>query len=128
MTPEKPETIDAYIAGFPRDVQKILQQVRDTILEIVPEAEETISYGIPAFNLNKTYLVYFAGFKNHIGFYPTPVGMEAFKKDLAGYKTGRGSVQFPLDKPMPLALIRKIVRYRLKENIEKAGNKPKTKK
>ncbi len=122
MPPQKPETIDDYIAGFPEDVQKILQQVRSAIREIAPAAVETISYGIPTFNLNDTYLVYFAGFKNHISIYPAPVGVEAFKKDFEGYKTGRGTVQFPIGKPMPLALIRKITRYRLKENARKAEN------
>ena len=122
MTRQKPETIDDYIAGFPDDVQKILQQVRSTIRKIAPAAVETISYGIPTFNLNNTYLVYFAGFKNHISIYPAPVGVEAFKKDFESYKTGRGTVQFPIGKPMPLALIRKITRYRLKENARKAEN------
>src|SRR5688500_16716772 len=113
------QNIDEYIAGFPENTQKILQQVRATIKKAAPDAEEKISYGIPTFTLNNTYLVYFAGYKNHIGFYPTPTGGETFKKELSIYKTGKGSVQFPLNKPMPLDLITKIVKYRVKENLQK---------
>lgn len=119
------KTIDEYIGGFPAEVRKVMQQLRATIRKEAPEATETISYAIPAFNLNGSYLVYFAGFKNHIGFYPAPTGMEAFKKDFAKYKTGKGSVQFPLDEPLPLALIRKIVKFRMNENREKAAKKTK---
>jgi uncharacterized protein YdhG (YjbR/CyaY superfamily) len=118
-------TIDEYIAGFPPTIQAILQQVRATIKNTAPEATEAISYGMPAFNLYNSYLVYFAAFKSHIGFYPTPVGMEAFKEDLKPYKTGKGSVQFPLDQPMPLDLITKIVEYRILDNQEKAAKKKK---
>jgi uncharacterized protein YdhG (YjbR/CyaY superfamily) len=117
---DKPTSIDAYIAGFPKGTQEILELVRATIRQAAPEAEEKISYAIPTFTLNKEYLVYFAAFKNHIGFYPTPVGMEEFKKDLSPYKQGKGSVQFPLDQPMPLDLITKIVKYRIHKNSEKA--------
>ena len=119
MITVKARTIDEYIAGFPPDIQKVLQEVRATIKQAAPEAEETISYAIPTFTLNKKYLVYFAGYKNHIGLYATPTGNEAFKKELSLYKTGKGSIQFPLDKPMPLELITKIVRFRVKENLEK---------
>src|SRR5687767_4622557 len=101
MTVQKAKNIDDYISGFPEDTQKALEQVRATIRKAAPEAEETISYAIPTFTINKKYLVYFAGFKSHIGFYPAPVGMEAFKKELSHYKQGKGSVQFPLDEPMP---------------------------
>ena len=95
----KPTGTNEYIAGFPKETQKRLEEVRATIKKAAPAAEETISYGIPAFKLHNLYLIYFAGFKNHIGVYPTPVNNEIFKKELSGYKTGKGSVQFPLDKP-----------------------------
>ncbi|MGO4291708.1 iron chaperone [Chitinophaga sp. RAB17] len=117
-------TIDEYIAGFPPDIQEILEQVRATVKKSAPKAEETISYGMPAFKQNG-HLVYFAAFKNHIGFYPIPSGMEQFKAELAGYKTGKGSVQFPLDEPMPLTLIGKIVKFRVKENEKKSAAKKK---
>lgn len=119
MATTKPKNIDEYIAGFPKEIQKILEQIRATIKEAAPDAEETISYAIPTFKLNKINLVHFAAFKNHIGFYPTPAGHEAFKKQLSVYKTGKGSVQFPLEKPMPLKLITKIAKFRVKENLEK---------
>lgn len=108
-------TIDAYIAGFPKDVQDILQQVRATIQQSAPDAGEKISYGIPTFTLHGKNLVHFAAFKHHIGFYATPTGQEAFRKALSVYKTGKGSVQFPLDQPMPLGLITRIVQFRVKE-------------
>lgn len=115
--------MDEYIAGFPKEVQAILEQVRATIKQVAPDAEEAISYGIPTFRLHKTYLVYFAGFKNHVGFYPTPTGGEAFKEELSGYKTGKGSVQFPLDKPMPLDLIARITQFRMEQILEKTAKK-----
>ncbi|HEX6180683.1 MAG TPA: DUF1801 domain-containing protein [Chitinophagaceae bacterium] len=123
----KPATIDDYIAGFPKDVQKALQQVRETIQKAAPKAEETISYAMPAFKQNGN-LVYFAAWKEHIGFYATPTGNSAFKTDLAGYKTSKGAIQFPLDKPMPVQLITKLVKFRVKENEEKAALKKKAKK
>ncbi|MDF2192372.1 DUF1801 domain-containing protein [Paraflavitalea sp. CAU 1676] len=110
--------IDTYIASFPKEVQAALQSLRRTVREIAPGAEEAIRYAMPAFILNG-HLALFAAFKNHIGFYPAPTGVKAFEKDLAGYKTGRGSVQFPLDKPMPLELVKKMVKYQLKKNAEK---------
>ena len=110
------QSVEKYINGFPENIQKMLQQIRKTIKELAPEAEETISYAIPTFKL-KGNLVHFAAFKNHIGFYPTPSGIKEFEKELSVYKQGKGSVQFPLDKPMPLELIRKIVRYRIKKNL-----------
>ncbi len=112
------KTIDEYIATFPPEVQEKLQTLRRTIKDAAPEAEEAISYQMPAFKLNGN-LVYFAGFKNHIGFYAIPSGIAAFKKDLAPYKTSKGTVQFPLDKPLPLALVRKMVKFRVKENLAK---------
>ena len=117
-TKQKFQNIDEYIKTFPKDIQKILESVRQAIKNAAPEAEETINYQIPTFKLNGI-LVHFAAFKNHIGFYPTPSGQKAFQKELAVYKSGKGSVQFPLDKPIPLSLIKKIVQYRVKENSAK---------
>ena len=116
----RPATIDEYIAGFPPDVQKILEKVRSTIRKAAPDAEEAIKYQIPTFTLNGN-LVHFAAFKRHIGFYPAPRGLQKFKTELSAYEGGKGSVRFPLDKPMPLALIGKIVRFRVKNNREKAN-------
>jgi len=112
-------TIDEYISSFPKDIQKVLEEIRSAIRKAAPDAVEAISYGIPTFKLNGN-LVHFAAFKNHIGFYPTPNGIEEFEKELSVYKQGKGSVQFPLDKPLPLTLITKIVKYRAKKNTEKA--------
>ena len=112
------KNIDDYISGFPVEVQYLLQQVRVKIKESAPGAQEAISYGIPTFKLNGN-LVHFAAFKNHIGLYPTPSGLEEFEKELSSYKQGKGSVQFPLDKPLPLDLIGKIVEYRVRKNTEK---------
>lgn len=112
------KNIDEYIATFPKEVQQILQEVRLTIKAAAPTAIEAIKYAIPTFVLNGN-LVHFGGFKNHIGFYPAPTGAAAFKDELSVYKSGKGSVQFPIDKPMPLNLITKIVKYRVKENEEK---------
>lgn len=120
------KNIDEYILVFPKDVQKRLEEIRTTIQKAAPEAEETINYAIPTFTLNGN-LVHFAGFKNHIGFYPAPSGIEAFKKELSVYEGAKGSVQFPLDKPLPLGLVTKIVKFRVKENLEKASAKNKKK-
>ena len=109
-----PKSIDEYIAGFPREVQAILKQVRTTINKAAPDAEEAIKYRMPTFVLNEN-LVHFAAFKNHIGFYPTPSGIDAFKHELSRYKGAKGSVQFPIDRPMPLSLIEKIVKFRVEE-------------
>ena len=116
------KNIDAYIATFPKEVQVILEQVRTAIKSSAPKAEEAISYNMPAFKYHGM-LVYFAGYKNHIGFYSLPSGHKTFEKELSIYKQGKGSVQFPIDKPMPLALIKKIVKFRVKENLEKAATK-----
>jgi uncharacterized protein YdhG (YjbR/CyaY superfamily) len=116
------KTIDEYIDTFPQDVQSILNGLRQTIREAAPEAEETINYQMPTFILNGN-LVHFAAFKNHIGFYPTPTGIEAFKRELSRYKGAKGSVQFPIDEPLPLPLIRRIVEYRVKENSERKQKK-----
>jgi uncharacterized protein YdhG (YjbR/CyaY superfamily) len=121
-----PTIIDEYIAGFPPDVQEILQKVRATIREAAPGAEETIKYQLPTFTL-KGNLVYFGGFKKHVGFYPVPTGIEAYAEDLAPYKTGKGSIQFPYDKPIPYDLITKVVKYRVEENLRNAETKKKKK-
>jgi uncharacterized protein YdhG (YjbR/CyaY superfamily) len=117
-----PKNIDEYIAGFPPDIQEILQQVRLTIRAAAPEAEETISYQIPTFNF-KGNLVHFAAFKKHIGFYPAPRGIEQFKHELAVYTGAKGSVQFPLDQPIPFDLISRIVKFRVEDNLAKAKGK-----
>ena len=120
----KPKNIDEYIAAFPEDVQVMLAELRATIQAAAPAAEEKISYQMPTFGLNGN-LVHFAAFKNHIGLYPAPTGMEAFQEELSVYKTGKGSVQFPIDQPLPLDLIRKIVQYRVAENAQRAAAKSK---
>lgn len=122
MITEKPLNIDAYIAGFEKAIQKRLQQVRATIKKAAPEAQEAIKYGMPAFILEGN-LVYFAAFKNHLGFYALPSGNAAFQKQLAMYKVGKGSIQFPHDKPLPLDLITQIVQFRVKENMAKKKSK-----
>src|SRR5688500_13030872 len=106
-------TIDEYIEGFPEDIQKKLQQIRRTIRKAAPDSEESINYAIPTFKLNGN-LVHFAAFKKHIGFYPAPSGIEAFRNELSVYDGAKGSVQFPLDKPMPLDLITEIVKFRVR--------------
>jgi uncharacterized protein YdhG (YjbR/CyaY superfamily) len=114
--------IDEYIASFPEETQNLLEQVRTTIKKAAPDAGETISYGIPTFTLSGN-LVHFADFTNHIGFYPTPSGIETFKKELSAYEGAKGSVKFPIDKPLPLELICKIVKFRVKEKLIAKKNK-----
>jgi uncharacterized protein YdhG (YjbR/CyaY superfamily) len=109
------ETIDDYIKTFPTDVQNILEKMRQTIRKAAPEAVEAINYQMPTFKLNGKNLVHFAAFKNHIGFYPIPSGIEAFRRELSPYKQGKGSVQFPVDKPIPYDLVEAIVRFRVKD-------------
>jgi uncharacterized protein YdhG (YjbR/CyaY superfamily) len=109
-------TIDEYIARFPAETQKVLAELRALIKATAPDATETISYAIPTFDLNGRHLVHFAGYARHIGFYPIPSGMEAFKEELKPYKQGKGSAQFPLDRPLPTDLIRRIVEFRVREN------------
>ncbi|ANY65579.1 hypothetical protein BBD42_03225 [Paenibacillus sp. BIHB 4019] len=116
------ETIDEYIAGFPQEIQELLQAMRKVIKEAAPEATEKISYQMPTFELHGN-LVHFAAFKKHIGFYPAPRGIEAFKEELSVYKGAKGSVQFPLDKPLPYELISRIVAFRVAENTKKAQEK-----
>lgn len=115
-------TIDEYINSFPEKVRNILETLRQAIKEEAPEAEETIKYRLPTFTLHGN-LVHFGAFKNHIGFYPTPSPTEAFREELSAYKKAKGSIQFPIDEPLPLSLIRKMVEYRVKENLEKKGRK-----
>jgi len=112
------KTIDEYIATFPKNVQSILEEMRQAIRESAPEAEEVISYQMPAFKLNGM-LVWFAAFKNHIGFYPKTSAIEVFKKELSDYGVSKGTVRFPINKPIPLDLVKKIVKYRVKENLGK---------
>lgn len=112
------QTINDYILTFPKDVRVILENVRQIIKKETPGAVETISYQMPTFKLNDKNLVHFAGYKNHIGFYPAPAGIDAFSKELSLYKQGRGSVQFPIDKPLPFKLIAKIVKFRVEETIK----------
>lgn len=114
------DQIADYIAQFPDDVQKILKKIRKIIRDTAPDAEEIFSYGMPGYKLHKKPLVYFAAYKQHIGFYATPSGHEAFAQALSKYKQGKGSVQFPLDEPMPYALIGEIVAFRAQENTAKA--------
>ena len=118
--PNNSTTIDAYIKTFPQNVQEILEKVRQIIRKEAPEAVEAISYGMPTFKLNGKNLVHFAGWKEHIGFYPTPSGIEKFKKELSHYQGAKGSIQFPLNQPIPYDLIAQIVKYRIEENINKS--------
>ena len=121
--PNRPtaNSIDEYIAEFPAETQKMLKELRALIKESAPGATEKISYAMPTFDLNGRHLVHFAGFAKHIGFYPVPSGIEAFKEELKPYKSGKGSAQFPLGQPMPVDLIRRIVEFRVEENTRKAS-------
>ena len=118
---EKITTIDEYIAGFPEDVQIILQNIRKTIHAAAPEAQEALAYGIPTFKLHGN-LVHFGGFKKHVSFFPTASGVERFQEELSAYKISKGTVQFPLDAPIPYDLIGRITAYRRQENLEKAAS------
>jgi uncharacterized protein YdhG (YjbR/CyaY superfamily) len=112
------KTIDQYIETFPENVQSIFENVRQIIQKTAPEAVETISYGIPSFNLNGRYLVYFAAWKRHISLYPIPSGDEAFQKELSPNVSGKGTIRFPLNKPIPYDLVEKIVKFLMQENLE----------
>ncbi len=122
----KPKTtfanIDAYIATFPEDIRAKLQELRAFIKKVVPEATETISYQMPTFDLNKKHLVYFAAFKNHLGFYPFPSGIAAFAEETKDYVTSKGTIQFPYNEPMPWKLIERILKFRVDENLQKKVN------
>jgi len=121
---KKPKTIDEYIAAAPKDVRGVLAKIRTTVRRAAPDAEETIQYQMPTFTLQGA-LVHFAAHTSHIGFYPTPSGIEKFQKELSRFKTAKGSAQFPLDEPMPYALIESIVKFRVRENVERAAAKKK---
>ena len=123
MKPTEIKHVDAYIAGFPEETQALLEQVRAAIKKAAPNAEEVISYQMPAYKLNGSPVAYFAGYRQHIGFYPTASGIANFQQEFAAYKSSKGAVQFPLDKKMPLTLIAKIVKFRVKEISEKAKKK-----
>jgi len=125
MISKAPTSIDEYIADFPEEIQSLLNQVRSIVKQAAPDAEESIGYGMPAYKTHGRPLVYFAAFKNHIGFYATPTGHAEFAKELSKYKQGKGSVQFPIDQPIPLELIFQIVEFRVVENMEKAKAKKK---
>ncbi len=116
ITRAAPTNIDEYIAGFPDEIQEILQKVRMTIKKAAPKAEETISYKIPTFNLNGRYLIYFAAYKKHISIYPVPTGDETFNEEISAYQKGKGTLQFPLDKPIPYKLITRAVKFRIRNN------------
>ena len=118
-----PVNTDAYIKSFPKETQTLLTQLRKTIRQAAPEAEESIAYQMPTFKVNGKNLVHFAAYKNHIGFYPAPSGLKAFENEIAKYKHSKGAVQFPLDEPLPLPLITKIVKFRVKENLETTSTK-----
>src|SRR5262245_53662434 len=122
--PSKVKNIDEYVKDFPAATKKMLQQIRTTVKKSAPGAEEVISYGIPAFKLNKRGLIYFAGWKEHVSLYPVPRD-KAFQKEVSGYRTGKGTLQFSLDKPLPIKLITKIVKLRVRENSELAKAKKK---
>lgn len=113
------QTIDAYIVGFPADVQQVLQEIRATIRQAAPDAQEAMKYGVPTFTL-KGNLVHFGAYKDHIGFYPTPRGIGAFQDELAAYTLAKGTVRFPLAEPVPLDLISRIVKLRVQQNLEAA--------
>ncbi len=121
---KKFDNIDEYIASFPKDVQNVLQQIRQTIKDTAPEAEETISYNMPTFKLNGN-LVWFGAFKNHVGFYPRKSAIEAFKEKLVDYEVSnvQGTVKFPLDKPIPMDLIKEMVQFRVKEQLKKKNDR-----
>jgi uncharacterized protein YdhG (YjbR/CyaY superfamily) len=118
------KSVDSYIAGFPEHIREKLGEMRTILRKAAPGAEETINYGVPTLTLNGN-LVHFGGFKNHIGFYPAPSGIDAFKKELSAYEGAKGSIKFPVDKPLPASLITKIVKFRVKENMEREKQKSK---
>lgn len=118
-TTKKSQTIDTYIKGFPKETQIILKKIRSLIKEIAPKATEKISYGIPTFNLNGTYLIYFSGWRHHVSLYPASTSMMEAVKEAVPYRVSKGTLKFPLNKPIPYPLIKKIVKYRLKDNLQR---------
>lgn len=126
MTTNKPQNITEYISGFPEETQQILEQLRHTIKKSLPDSTESISYGVPAFAVGGKAVIYFAGYKNHVAVYPAPRENEAFEEELSKYKGGKGTVQFPLNKPIPFDLVTRIAEFRLQENLARAKKaKPK---
>jgi uncharacterized protein YdhG (YjbR/CyaY superfamily) len=123
MATVKAKDIDEYISGFPEETQKVLEQIRSSIRKAAPGTRETISYAIPTFKLNDTYLVYFAGYKNHVSLYPVPKADEDYRREIEPYRSGKGTLQFLLDEPLPLRLITKTVKLLHKENLERAKKK-----
>lgn len=123
--PRVPASIDEYIAGFPEEVQQVLRQIRATIRDAAPDAEETISYQIPTFTLHGRYLIYFAGFKKHVSVYPAPVANPEFAEEMAVYGSGRGTAKFPLGKPIPFDLITRMVQFRMREALSRPEAKRK---
>ena len=119
---KKFKTVEEYIAAFPKEIQELLESMRSIIKSAAPKAEELISYNMPAFQLDKM-LVYYAAWHSHIGFYPTASGIEEFKEELSKYENSKGAIKFPIDKPLPVSLITKIVKFRVKENLEKTKNR-----
>jgi len=122
MDAKPPQTLDEYIAQFHAEIQDILQKLRQVVRDEAPQAEETIRYRIPTFRLNGN-LVHFAAFRDHVSFFPTSSGVAAFRDELAGYETSKGTIRFPLDRPIPYDLVRRIVRFRVAENLEKTTRK-----
>ena len=114
MASVKPKNIDEYLSGFPEDTKRLLREIRSIVKMIVPEADETISYGIPTFKLNGHYLIYFAGYKKHVSIFPAPRGSDAFEKRVAPYKSGKGTIQFSIAAPLPTGLVERLVKLRLK--------------
>lgn len=125
MQTNKPVTVDGYLAAFPEGTQAVFEQIRAIVLKAAPKATQKISYGIPAFMLNDTFLVYVAAYKKHVSIYPAPVKHPDFKADFAAYKTSTGTIQFPLDEPLPLPLIRRIIKHMLQENKKRSQQKKK---
>ena len=123
MATIKPRSVDEYILGFPEETQLYLEQIRGAIKKAAPDAQEVISYGIPAFMMNKTYLVYFAGYKKHVSIYPVPKGDETFQKEISPFRAGKGTLQFTLEKKLPMRLITKVVKYSLQANKERSKKK-----
>jgi uncharacterized protein YdhG (YjbR/CyaY superfamily) len=122
MEATKFKTVEEYLSAFPATTKSILRKMRSTIKEVVPKADEVISYNMPAFKQNGI-LVWYAAYRQHIGFYPTPAAIKTFAQELRQYKTSKGAIQFPIDKPLPTSLVKKIVRFRVKQNLEKAKAK-----
>ena len=116
-------SIDEYMGTFPKEIQKMLKEIRKTIKAVAPKAEETISYQMPAFKLDGQYIAHFAAWKKHIGMYPIPAGDKAFQKEITPYKGDKSSLQFPLDKPLPLKLISRVVKFRIAENLKRTDKK-----